>query len=369
MATTGTSIKGFACKGCGASLEYSPGTTSLRCPYCGAENEIAVERGPVVEHSLKDLELKASTQAKGLGVESRTLKCKNCGATTSLPPATLATKCPFCASDVVVEAPPNPNLIRPETVVPFQLNLDAANAKFREWLKRRWLAPRALKRQAAVGDIKGLYTPFFTFDARAFSNWSGEAGHYYYETERYTTMVNGRPESRTRQVQKIRWEHRSGTHQAFYNDELVCASQGLHGRLMEKLYPFDLNALVPYKPEFLAGWGAEEYTIDPRVCWSEAQRKMYDKEVAACSRLLDGDTQRNLEVRTRWSDQTWKHLLLPVYVSSYFFGKKTYRFLINGQTGEVQGQAPLSWLKVGLIAAAVAGVAGLLWLGRAMQWF
>ncbi len=356
MATAAT-IKGFACRGCGASLEYAPGTTNLKCPYCGAENEIKVETGPVEEHSLQELALKASTQAKGFGVEAKTLQCKNCGASTSLPPATMATKCPFCASDVVVESPPNPNLIRPETLVPFQLKLDGASGKFRMWLKKRWLAPGALKKQAAVGDIKGIYTPFFTFDANASSHWSGEAGHYYYRSVRGA-------DGKTHQVREVRWEHRSGTHQAFYNDELICASKGLYGKLMEKVYPFGLNALIPYRPEFLSGFGAEEYTIDPRACWGDAERKMYQKEVSACSKLLDGDTQRGLQVRTQWSNQMWKHLLLPVYVSSYIFGKKSYRFLVNGQTGEVQGESPISALKVGLIAATGIAIAALVWYLR-----
>ncbi len=369
MAAAGTSIRAFRCKGCGANLEYAPGTSNLQCPYCGAENQIAVQRIAVVEHSLQELDLVASSQARGLGVESRTLKCNACGATTALPPATVATKCPFCASDVVVETPPNPNLVRPETLVPFQFNQDAANQKFRGWLKGRWLAPGALKRQATVGELKGIYTPFFTFDANAASQWTGEAGNYYYTTESYTVMVNGHPETRTRQVQHIRWEHRSGTHQAFYNDELVCASKGLHSSLMEKLYPFDLNTLTGYRPEFLSGWSAEEYTIDPKGCWQEAQARMYEKEVKACSALLDGDTQRGLQVNSQWSNQRWKHLLLPIYVASYMYGAKTFRFLINGQTGEVQGQSPISWLKVGLMAAVGLGIAAVVALGKLKGWF
>ncbi len=364
-----TSYKGFPCKGCGAGLEYAPGTTSLRCPYCGADNPIEVQRTAAVEHGLQELEVKASNQARGLGVETRSFKCKNCGASTTLPPATVATKCPFCASDVVVEAAPNPNLVRPENLIPFQFNLDAANGKFRAWLKGRWLAPGALKRQATLGELKGIYTPFFTFDANAFSRWAGEAGHYYYTTETRTVMVDGKPQTRQEQVQHIRWENRSGNHQGFYNDELVCASQGLHSRLMEKLYPFDLNALAPYRPEFLSGWGAEEYTIDPRACWQEAQKRMYDKEVRACSSLLDGDTQRGLQVNSQWSNQTWKHLLLPVYVASYMFGRKSYHFLINGQSGEVKGEAPLSWAKIAIMVVAGIGVAALIWFGRLRGWF
>jgi len=130
--------------------------------------------------------------------------------------------------------------------------------------------------------------------------------------------------------------------------------------LVRGIEPFDLTALVPYRAEFLSGWSAEEYTVDPHRGWDLAQERLRDRERSACSGELDGDEQRNLEVETQFSQVRWKHLLLPVFIASYRYGDKCYRFLINGQSGKVSGEAPLSWWKIGGLILGIAIVAALI---------
>jgi DNA-directed RNA polymerase subunit RPC12/RpoP len=339
----------FQCAGCGATLQYSPGTTLLVCPYCGRENQLQVTGAPIVEHDLVELSVVPHTTAQGFDAAVREFKCNRCGATTTLAGAQMATRCAFCGSDVVVEAPPQPGMIRPESLVPFALDKQSATQRFQAWLQGLWFRPSNLKRMAGLAKIDGMYTPHFTYDANAHSRWSGEAGYYYYETEWVT--IQGRRQSR--QVRKVRWVRKAGLHDFFYDDELVCASRGLPLNIVAKVYPFHLNALVPYAPEFLSGFGAEAYTVDPREGWNTARQAMESKERQACSRLLGGDTQRNLVVQTQFSSPKFKHILLPLYVAAYVFGAKTYRFLVNGQTGEVQGEAPISWAKVGAVVGGV----------------
>ena len=348
----------FPCKNCGARLEFAPGSTSLKCPYCGTENAIQVEAKPIVEHAIDELQMVPKTTATGFGTETRSFKCKNCTATSTISGNVRATRCPFCGSDVVFEQASNPNMVRPESVLPFQMNADAATNKFRQWLRTRWLAPGALKKMAQLAKIDGMYAPFFTYDAQADSDWAGEAGHYY-----YTTVRRG---NQTVQQRNVRWEHRSGHHAQFYDDVLICASTGLPERIVTKAYPFHLNALVPYSPQFLAGFAAEEYSVDPRQGWEKAKGQITQSEHRECSKALDGDTQRGLRVNTRLSRITWKHMLLPLYVAAYMYGAKTYRFVVNGQTGEVQGEAPISWAKVAIIAgvAIVVIIAFLKLTGR-----
>ncbi len=339
----------FPCKNCGARLEFAPGSTAMRCPYCGTENAIQVEAKPIVERQIEELQLMAKTTATGLGTETKNFKCKNCTATSSFPGNVRATRCPFCGSDVVFEQAPNPNVVRPESVLPFQINADGATQKFRNWLRTRYLAPGALKKMAQLAKIEGMYAPFFTYDAQADSDWSGEAGHYY-----YTTVRRG---NQTVQQRQVRWDHRSGHHAQFYDDVLICASTGLPERIVTKAYPFHLKALVPYSPQYLAGFAAEEYSVDPRQGWEKAKGQVTQNEQRECSKALDGDTQRGLRVNTRLSRITWKHMLLPLYVAAYMYGAKTYRFVVNGQTGEVQGEAPISWIKVlAIVGAAAAAI-------------
>jgi hypothetical protein len=173
-------------------------------------------------------------------------------------------------------------------------------------------------------------------------------------------MVDGRPQHRTRQVRHVRWTWKSGTHQAFYDDILICASKGLSGGLTKKIEPFNTKAIVPYADGLLAGFEAEEYSVDPRSGWQQANQIMLSAERQECSRMLDGDTQRFLQVSTQLSKATFKHLLLPVYIASYQYGGKPWRFLVNGQTGEVQGEAPIDWKKVLLVAGVIVGAVVLL---------
>ena len=365
MAAPPTEVRerSFLCQGCGATLQYLPGTPHLKCPYCGRDHAMETRSSPIREHVLEELSLVPHTSIQGFGIGVRQFKCDRCGALTSLPGATVATRCAFCGSDVVVETPPVPGMVRPESLVPFQIDKPQATTQFQGWLRGLWFRPGNLKTMAGLAQIDGLYIPHFTFDAQARSQWSGEAGHYYYVTENYTSGG----QRHTRQVQKIRWEHRSGAHEFFYDDELICASRGLPEEILSKIYPFDLRGLVPYTPEYLSGFGAEAYTVDPREAWGQARASMHTKETAACSRLLGGDTQRGLRVHAEFLDPRWKHLLLPAYVASYVYGAKTYRFMVNGQTGEVQGEAPISWGKVALaVGGIVLVVIGLLKLTNAI---
>ena len=117
---------------------------------------------------------------------------------------------------------------------------------------------------------------------------------------------------------------------------------------------FDTRALVPYRPEYLAGWRAEEYQIDLAQAWGSARERIAQTQQSRCSGDVPGDTQRSLRVENQVRDVRWKHILLPIWSLSYHHGGKPYTVLVHGQTGRVEGHAPLSWLKVLLFAAAVA---------------
>ena len=130
--------------------------------------------------------------------------------------------------------------------------------------------------------------------------------------------------------------------------------------MIESIYPFDTKALVPYKPEFLAGWGAEAYTVDLKEGWKLGQGIMQQQVNGACAAQVPGDTHRNLKVNTAFSKMTYKHVLFPVWIASYRFSDKVYHFLVNGQTGEVRGQAPISWIRVILVIIVILIVLALI---------
>lgn len=328
----------------------------MRCEYCGTENEIPEELLKVEEHSITELPLMPALAQTGFGAEKRSFKCKHCGAVQSVDPKYITTRCVFCGSDTVFETPSNPNITRPTALVPFVIGSEDTQRKYKDWLKGLWFRPNDLKKRAALTNLKGIYAPFFTFDVRAESDWSGWRGTYYYTTQAYVTFVNGRPVTRTRRVRHVRWDYHYGHHSAFYDDILVNASRGLPEDILKKIYPYNLKQLVGYSSEYLAGFGAEEYTVDPSFLWEKAKHIAMKAEWDACSTLLDGDTQRGLHVQTQLLNPKWKHILLPVYVASYLYHGRQYNFLVNGQTGEVQGEAPLSWAKIGAVLGGIIGL-------------
>jgi hypothetical protein len=244
--------------------------------------------------------------------------------------------------------------------VPFQVDLAGAKDLYHTWLGRGFFRPSNLKKIGRLEHIKGVYTPFWTYDCSTHSDWTAESGYYYNETETYTAYEGGKRVTRTRQVRKTRWVPSSGSLDGFYKDELIVASRGLDYHLVFKIYPFHLNQLIPYKPEFLSGWLAEEYAIDVRHGWNIAKENVMAKERARCAQDVPGDTHRFLRVNTSINNITYKHILLPIWVASYQYKGKTYHFLVNAQTGEVQGYAPVSWVKVAMIIFAAAGIAGIL---------
>jgi predicted RNA-binding Zn-ribbon protein involved in translation (DUF1610 family) len=296
-----------------------------------------------------------ASQEEGWGTETRSFKCNSCNATITVEPNAAATNCPFCGSSHVLAQEGSSRVLKPESVLPFEIDQNSAVSKFRTWLGRGWFRPNQVKRIArnAEARLQGVYLPFWTFDAQTYSHWRAQAGYHYYVTERYTVNVNGQRQTRTRQVQKTRWQPASGKHDEFFDDVLVYATRSVPESILERIYPYDTTKLVPYRPQYLAGWRAEEYQVGLEEGWEMGQGIIKDRLHHACAREVPGDTHRNLRVQTRFQDVTFKHTLLPVWIASYRYNQKVYNFMVNGETGRVQGEAPISWWKVALTVLVI----------------
>ncbi len=375
LATTPTrgpgEVRKFPCKQCGASLAFAPGQTVLQCPYCGHREEIPVTEeafAAIQEYDLEDA-LTRMPPVQGWGEERRAIQCENCGAVTTFEPGQVAGQCAFCGSGKVVEKASPANLIRPESLVAFQIKKDQAVTQFRTWISRLWFRPNDLKHAGQLAKISGAYLPFWTYDAFTASQWSAMRGWHYYVTESYQeTDSNGNTVTKTRQVQHTRWEPASGYRQDFFDDELICASRGLPPNLIGGICPYDLQTLTPYEPSYLAGFTAEEYQVDLGEGWGMAKQRMEGAIHSRCAGDIGGDTHSNLSVQTHWSQMTFKHLLLPVWVAAYLYNGKSYRFLVNGQTGKASGEAPYSvWKIAGLVILILIVVAIVIMVARARE--
>jgi hypothetical protein len=206
--------------------------------------------------------------------------------------------------------------------------------------------------------LKGVYLPFWSFSMLARSRWSAHIGEYWYRTETYTTTENGKTVTKTRTVRETEWWPLSGNHHRYYSHYLVSGSRGLSQHEADRIKPFHLAALKRYEPYYLAGWLNEEYSIEREEGLSVCQQEFHRREQQNVAALLPGDTRRGLQVDTHFSDINSDLTLLPVYLLSYRYRDKLYRFMVNGQTGKMAGDKPVSWRKI-----ALAVVVGLVVIG------
>jgi LSD1 subclass zinc finger protein len=336
----------LACSGCGAILKFKPGTHNLACDYCGAENEIARPEFLAAEEiSLEDFLAKNFNAEEK--VEVTLVKCGSCGASSSLAAGISSDKCPFCAAVLVVKSGTTATLHKPQYVLPFNIDERKANENFRSWIKSLWFAPNDLKQYASgASRLQGMYLPFWTFDCATETNYTGQRGEHYYVSESYTAHENGRNVSRTRQVQKTRWYPASGRVHIRFDDLLIEATQSLRKDKLRSLEPWDLKALATYNDKYLSGFRTETYSVDVKNGYVEAKDAMQPRILSAIRNDIGGDAQMIQYTSTTYHDPTFKHILLPVWLSAYRYNKKVFQFMVNAQSGEVQGERPVSAVKI-----------------------
>jgi ribosomal protein S27E len=352
----------FPCTQCGADLRFAPGGGQLVCDHCGHTEMVSQPRAS--HQPISELDFRRAVEARLPEAEMETIRitgCPNCGAEVVFDPAVHATECPFCATPVVADTGEN-RQIKPRGLAPFVLHETEARKAMADWLGSLWFAPSGLVEYARKGRaMQGIYVPYWTFDAATASRYRGQRGTVYFESQQVQVRdQHGRMRSETRQVQKIRWHPVTGNVARNFDDVLVLASRSLPESHTTALMPWDLTQLEPYQPEYLAGFRAEGYTVALEDGMTDARQQM-DRMIERDVRFdIGGDRQQIDQIETTVSDVTFKHILLPVWTAAYRFRGKSFRFVVNGQTGKVQGERPWSIVKIAFAIAllAVLAVAG-----------
>lgn len=352
----------YPCESCGADLRFAPGQERLVCDHCGHVQDIprATGRGTA---QLRELPLEQGLNARlpeGEIEELRTLSCPNCGAAMELTGATHAAECPFCATPVVTDTGTR-RLIKPQGVVPFRLTEEEARIALGQWLGNLWFAPSGIGQYARRGrKMTGVYAPFWTFDAESQTRYHGQRGTFYYETRRVQVMIDGRPQMQTQQVQRIRWTPVSGRVSRFFDDVLIYAARSLTPVHVDALRPWDLSEMRAYTPDYLAGFSAEGYTVELLEGHHLARAEMLRVIQSDVRRSIGGDAQQITQIDPRFGAETFKHVMLPVWTAAYRFRGRSYSFIVNAQTGRVQGDRPWSPWKIAAAVIAVLLLLGLL---------
>lgn len=351
------------CSNCASILKYKPDTTSLQCEYCGTENTIEQDMDVQIEEV--DYENFINNKLKSeVKQEITTVKCNSCSAETTLKPNVTSDQCPFCGTSLILSSGTSSSVIKPKSMLPFKITQKEALDSFRSWIKKLWFAPNKLKKFIhSIERLIGMYIPYWTYDSDTNSRYSGARGTYYYVSETYTTSEGGKTVTKTRQVRKTRWSNVSGRVSRFFDDVLVPASNTLPKKYLEQLEPWDTNNLIPFDEKFLSGFKTESYQVGIKEGFGEAQVKM-DAVIRQLVRQdIGGDEQRINSVNTNYDDITFKHVLFPLWISSYQYNNKVYRFLINARTGEVKGERPYSAWKIAFaILLGIVVIGGAIYL-------
>lgn len=343
---------GYPCPQCGAQTSLKPGTDSLGCDHCGAVVPIDAGGKVIREHDFQAALAGTTTKpANQMSQGAREFQCKVCGARAIV--TRQAERCAFCDAPMVVEMTTSEQTILPESLLPFVIDQKTATGKFQDWLKSRWFAPSDLTRRAKKDGMDGVYLPYWCYDSNTTTRYSGERGEYYYVSETYR---DDKGETQTRQVRHTRWYPTSGTVQVNFDDVLVCGSQTLPRALLEKLEPWDLPELRAFDAGYLSGFVAERYKIGLEAGFVTAEARMVPKIRSAIESDIGGDDQRIGSMNVRHADVRFKHLLLPLWISSFRYKEKTYRFTVNARSGQVSGERPWSVAKIVLTVLAVIAV-------------
>ena len=347
--------QGLKCQGCGAILTYQPGTSYLACSYCGTRNEIAdqlPENGRI-----------ESTDYKVFGAAMEELEddrysylaevvhCGNCGANSRLNAHVTADLCAFCASPLIIDHQQK-RIVKPHGVVPFGVDYKSAFGLLTQWAGKVWFAPNDFKRifNARNDRLKGVYIPFWSYDADVNSDYVGSRGEYYYVTR---TRRNSDGETEEYEERRTNWYPTSGTVYSQFKDIVISGSTSLPEKFSEKIGPWNLGYLRPFNEQYLSGFIAETFSVD-HVKAATTARAIMDREIERqVENDIGGDTQDIDSIDSDFKSIKLKYILLPIWLSAYQYKGKSYQIMVNAFNGKVYGQRPYSFWKIAFLVFAI----------------
>lgn len=278
-----------------------------------------------------------------------TYACSNCGATTSFDPGTRTLRCPFCGTEMAVRATgAATDLDVDQFVLPFKIQKQESEESIRHWLGSSFWAPSDLKSRSGLARGQGIYVPFWRFDADASSVWEGEVSQTHTRpVQRTRRNSEGRQETYTATETYQTWHRRSGTHQGSHRT-FVIASTGLTQAEGDRLMPFPEEAMMTYSPDLLVGFSAEDPGVDEAGARATGEQRLRELERAACAREVERLTRADITLSNLRSAVCY----LPIWIYGYTYQGEHYRVLVNGYTGGIIGDRPVSRNRV-MVAVGV----------------
>ncbi len=357
-------LQEYECPCCGGELEFNSDVQKMKCPYCRTEFEMDALKGydEDLKQDVPD-EMAWDMQAGGewnVGETDgmRLYVCKSCGGEIIGDENLGATTCPYCGNNVVMKGQ-FAGTLRPDLVIPFQLDKDAAMAAYKKHIQGKRLLPKVFKSQNHIDEIKGIYVPFWMFQADADANmrykatkvrtWS-DSRYNYRETSYYSVVRGGR---------------------LSFENVPVDGSSKMEDELMESIEPFDMKKAVDFQTAYLAGYLADKYDVDAEACKERANARIKKSTERAFADTVKNFDTVNVEASSvRLSGGRTKYVLCPVWLLNTTWNGQQYHFAMNAQSGKLVGNLPVDkamrnkwFLGITAIGTAVLFAASyLIWL-------
>lgn len=357
-------LQQYKCPCCDGAIEFDTSLQKMKCPYCDTEFEMEtlLSYDNVLKNDTEDnmnWDTTAGTEWQAGEAEGlRAYVCNSCGGEIVGDANTAATSCPFCGNPVVMMGQFTGEL-KPDIVIPFKLDKKAAVEALKKHYCGKKLLPKAFKDQNHIDEVKGIYVPFWLFDADADANvrykttrvrhWS-DSNYRYTETSHYSVTRGG----------VIGFERVP-----------VDGSSKIDDTLMESIEPFDYSGAVDFQTAYLAGFLADKYDVDSEQSIGRANERIKrSTEDAFASTVIGYTTVVPVSSNINLKNGVAKYALYPVWLLNTSWNGKNYTFAMNGQTGKFAGDLPLDkgaykrWLFgiAGIASAAAFALSYLIWL-------
>lgn len=337
----------YQCPNCNAALEFDEATGKFRCFYCDStfdEEQIksifAQNEGMKLEENEQQLTREQREEEEFSG-QSALYSCPNCGAGVICDSLTASTRCVFCHTPVILTGRLSGEY-KPDMIIPFQTTRELAESSFKSYIKGKFLLPRGFKSQAQINNISALYVPYWLKSGFTEAAMSAEGKKVRTWRTGDTVYTNTKLYHIERQAEM-----------AFIR--VPCdGSKRIDDGLMESIEPFNYSGLKPFSMSYLSGKAAEKYDVTKQ----EAAQRIDQRIKQAAEDVLKASAQGYTAVSVHsmnvaFRKETYVYALLPVWFLNYTYHGKDYAFAMNGQTGAMFGELPVSPLKAFLFGAGI----------------
>lgn len=357
-------LQQYKCPCCDGAIEFDTFAQKMKCPYCDSEFDVETLKAydaELAEQPQEDMSWQTNPGQEWTEGETEGLRvycCNTCGGEIVTDETTGATQCPFCGNPVVMMGQFAGDL-KPDLVIPFQVDKKKAIDILHNHYKGKILLPKVFKDQNHIQEVKGLYVPVWLFDADA-------DAHVRYKASRTTTWSDS-------QYYYTKTSHYSVTRAGSlgFDNVPVDGSSKMDDALMESIEPFHVEDAVDFQTAYLSGFLADKYDVDAQTSIERANQRIRNStEDAFASTVIGYHTVLPVSTNIRLENGKARYALFPVWVLNTRWEGKTFTFAVNGQTGKIAGNLPMDkrafwqWLLgvSGIASAVVLALRYLLWL-------